>query len=91
MYLKGKDCPVVLRYEQQVKQWENDARVKTGLQPRSESIQMTNGRIDEITGAFLSRSTCSLPHQRRANLSQYDNRRDSVVSDRYYFGIYSTE
>lgn len=32
-----------------------------------------------------------MPHRRRRNLSQYDGRRDSVVVDRYYFGIYSSD
>lgn len=65
---------------------------KTQLPPiRHARTPMTPDRTLEIGAIFERSATLHLPGGRRPTLSEYDNRRDSVVTDRLYFGVFPHE
>lgn len=65
---------------------------KTQLPPtRYAQSLIRTGRLQEIGAIFERSATLHLPGGRRPTLSEYDNRRDSVVTDRLYFGVFPHE
>mgnify|MGYP006922207537 CR=1 FL=1 len=52
---------------------------------------LTQDRVVEIGAIFERSAELHLPGRRRPTLSEYDNRRDSVVTDRIHFGVFPHE
>ena len=52
---------------------------------------MTTHRTLELGAIFERSAELHLPCGRRPTLSEYDNRRDSVVTDRIHFGVFPHE
>lgn len=52
---------------------------------------LTQNRVAEIGAIFEQSAELHLPGGRRPTLSEYDNRRDSVVTDRIHFGVFPHE
>jgi len=77
-------CPIL-------DQWVERERTSEPATKTGGKTVFTSERIREIGFLFEESAELHLPFRRRPNLTEYDSRRDSVVNDRYYFGIYRVD
>lgn len=84
------ECPILRLWRLRVFPAKPVKRVKSFKnEDYKEGYYAYTGRLLEITAAFINKTEFHLPGRRRPTLSEYDNQRDGIVRDRYYYGIYA--